>query len=363
MDLELSFIMENRHHFQTTAKCAYIDREDYKDLTENVTYSFSWKKEKKDDLILAETVMPEGTPEEFKDIEKLCASIEQCEANKRFDALISRDCIMNLSNNLVMKDRDGNIDREATAKLLEEDLNDYFRDNFKDYIVHYALHISSGESDEGKNINDNFHMHFVVMANRYDAEKKEWLSKTYRDEKTGKFIYFSELDDKKLSPKKIRELRENMVLLQNRKLKELGHEANVEHQSFRKRNVDKIYTYHLSRFHYNELESLKQKYAYLGDDAKIYEAIMKERNDGATLTRKQRHNLYAELIYNNGGETLSKEKAVSKAMNKSFQNRASGYRAKRTASGVGNATIREISKSVHSTHQAEMEESGRTRSR
>lgn len=354
--MELTFIMKNRHHFETVAKCAYIDREDYRDFAENKSYSFSWMKEKKNDLMFKNTIMPDGTPEAFRNLEKLCESLEQCEANSRYDSLISRDCIFSISNDLVMRDKDGHIDKTATEEFLKPDLDQYFRENFNGYIVHYAVHMNSTELSGGEDINDNFHVHFIVFANQYDIENGTWLKKTYKDE-TGRFIYYSDLDDKHRSSYKIDSLRKNMASLQNHKLKELGLDANVQYQSFKKRQEDRLYTYHLSRFHYNELQELKKKYAYLNDDVAIYHAIMKERNDGATLTKKQKHNLYAEFIYNNKDiKTQSKEQAVNDALDKSFLNKSLGYKAKSTASNIKNTTLREISKGVQSTHQAEMEE-------
>lgn len=354
--MELTFIMKNRHHFETVAKCAYIDREDYRDYAENKSYSFSWMKEKKNDLMFKNTIMPDGTPEAFRNLENLCESLEQCEANSRYDSLISRDCIFSISNELVMRDENGHIDKTATEEFLKPDLDQYFRENFNNYIVHYAVHMNSAELGGGEDINDNFHVHFIVFANQYDVDNKKWLKKTYKDE-TGRFTYYNDLDDKHRSSYKIDSLRKNMASLQNHKLKELGLDANVQYQSFKKRQEDRLYTYHLSRFHYNELQELKQKYAYLNDDVAIYHAIMKERNNGATLTKKQKHNLYAELIYNNkNSQNQSREQVIGKAMDKSFLNKSLGYKAKSTATNIKNTTLREISKGVQSTHQAEMEE-------
>lgn len=132
-------MVENRHHFETTAKCAYIDRADYKDLTENQVYNFAWMNEKKQDLIYTETILPDGTPKEFRNMETLCASIEQCEANSRFDSLISRDFIVSLSNDLVINDSVGHTDKQATQQLIKDDLDRFFKENFDGYIVHYAL--------------------------------------------------------------------------------------------------------------------------------------------------------------------------------------------------------------------------------
>lgn len=349
-------MIENRHHFETTAKCAYIDRANYKDLTENQVYNFNWMNEKKQDLVYTETILPDGAPEEFKNMEILCASIEQCEANSRFDSLIARDFIVNLSNDLVIRDSVGYIDRQAIQQFIKDDLDSFFRDNFKDYIVHYAVHMNSKELNSGDDVNDNFHIHFIVFANRYDVSEKKWLKKTYRDERTGKYIYYNDLDDRKRCYSKLDSIRKNMSELQNRKLKELGLEENVQYLSFRKRNTDKMYVYRLSRFHYNELLKLKQKYAYLDNDIEIYNAIMKERNNGATLTKKQRHNLYAELIYNSTDKIQSKDEMINKAFQMSFDNKALGYRAKATLSKTGNTTLREISKSVRAIHQAEINE-------
>lgn len=169
-------------------------------------------------------------------------------------------------------------------------------------------------------------------------------------------MHYSDLDDRKRSPKKLEEIRKNFAELQNSKLKELGLDSHVEYQSYQKRGIDKMYTYHLSRFHYNELEELKKKYSYLGDDAEIYHAIMKERNNGASLTKKQRHNLYAELVYNSRDKLKSKDELINEAFHKSFNNKALGYKAKSTATKVSNTTLREMSKGVQSIHQAEINE-------
>ncbi|MCD7892111.1 MAG: hypothetical protein LUG60_00285 [Erysipelotrichaceae bacterium] len=147
-------------------------------------------------------------------------------------------------------------------------------------------------------------------------------------------------------------------MLQNKKLYELGYcskEDKVEYESYIERGIDKLSYYHLSRYHYEELEQLKKQYSYIKDIEKRNEKIIEDRE--GKLTKRQIHNLRAEIYNLETNQSIDKNKIINEAISKAFSNKAQGYvnhelsyvgkRALTNAIGVAKNSIQDIANAAN----------------
>lgn len=320
--MELVFQIKNLKHSglrqSAFSKTAYIDRDCYRSYYGGRLYDYEYKTKK--DLIYTETLYAKGMDQSKSFVEIL----NEYEINKitaRYDSKIGREFVINLDNRFIIKNGNGNIDKEASEIFIKDYLNDYFQRNFvnKGFAVHYAVHCPQNEE------RDNFHLHAIVLENPYDEKNKRWIKNVYYDE-DGKRRSHNELDDRSRSGKRIRELRKDISDLQNNLLKEMGYKDNlVEYQSYQKRGLNKCAKYKLSLYHHTELESLKSQYSYIDDIIERNNKILEDRQ--GKLTKKQIHNLKAEIYneLNKINETKEYTKEVNKAIENAFENKAKGF--------------------------------------
>lgn len=266
-------------------------------------------------------------PEEFKDPETLINSFETDYICRYKTTSLARDHVFSLSNSFVEKDSNGYIDKQATERNIRNELDNFFKHEFGDngYAVYYAVHYGQEGKDHKA---DNLHVHAIVLANQYDGENKKWLSKSFKNNQ-GKFVYRNPLDDKRKSGRALKQIRDEFASWQNKRLVELGKVPDVESRSFRERNMKFMRTYHLKRYHYEELERLKAEYSDITDVAERNEKIIADRP--GKLTKKQIHNLRAEaynwLISQGRVDDIDVIKLKDEVMNKAFVNKQSGYRS------------------------------------
>lgn len=330
--MEQSATVKTLHHAELMLKAAYIARADYHSDYDDRNYC--WSKHDDSDLLYTNVVLAKGMPEEFKDPETLINAFETDFVCRYKTTSLARDHVFSLSNNFVVKDLDGSINKLATERNIRKELDSFFKNEFGDdgYAVYYAVHYGQEGKDHKA---DNLHVHAIVLANQYDDKTKKWLSKSYKNDR-GKFVYRNPLDDKRTSGNTLKRIREDFASWQNKRLIELGKVPDVESRSFSERNMKFMRTYHLKRYHYEELERLKEEYSYISDVAERNEKIIADRP--GKLTKKQIHNLRAEaynwLISQGRVEDIDMIKLKDEVMNKAFVNKQSGFRRSTTVADL-----------------------------
>lgn len=322
--MEQSATVKTLHHTELMLKAAYIARADYHSDYDDRNYC--WSKHDDSDLLYTNVVLAKGMPDEFKNPESLINAFETDYVCRYKTTSLARDHVFSLSNEFVEKDSNGHIDKHATERNIRNELDRFFQIEFgnKGYAVYYAVHYGQEGKDHKA---DNLHVHAIVLANKYDAENTKWLSKSFKNEQ-GKFVYRNPLDDKRTSGKTLKRIRDGFASWQNKRLRELGKVPDVESRSFTERHVKFMRTYHLKRYHYEELERLKREYSYITDVAERNEKIITDRP--GKLTKKQIHNLRAEaynwLITQGREADVDLIKLKDDAMNKAFENKQTGFR-------------------------------------
>ena len=330
--MEQSATVKTLHHTELMLKAAYIARADYHSDYDDRNYC--WSKHDDSDLLYTNVVLAKGMPDGFKDPEKLINAFETDYVCRYKTTSLARDHVFSLSNSFVEKDSNGHIDKQATERNIRNELDNFFKHEFGDngYAVYYAVHYGQEGKDHKA---DNLHVHAIVLANQYDGENTKWLSKSFKNEQ-GKYVYRNPLDDKRTSGKTLKRIRDDFASWQNKRLTELGKVPDVESRSFSERNMKFMRTYHLKRYHYEELEKLKAEYSYISDIAERNEKIIADRP--GKLTKKQIHNLRAEaynwLISQGRTEDIDMIKLKDEAMNKAFENKRSGFRRVTSASNM-----------------------------
>ena len=346
--MEQSATVKTLHHTELMLKAAYIARADYHSDYDDRNYC--WSKHDDSDLLYTNVVLAKGMPEEFKDPETLINSFETDYVCRYKTTSLARDHVFSLSNSFVEKDLDGSINKLATERNIRKELDNFFKNEFGEngYAVYYAVHYGQEGKDHKA---DNLHVHAIVLANQYDEKTEKWLSKSYKNEQ-GKFVYRNPLDDKRTSGKTLKKIRDDFASWQNKRLVELGKVPDVESRSFRERNMKFMRTYHLKRYHYEELEKLKAEYSYILDIAERNEKIIADRP--GKLTKKQIHNLRAEaynwLISQGREANVDLIKLKDDAMNKAFENKRTGFRRATTVADLHiGRSISEAGGLIHST--------------
>lgn len=257
--------------------CAYINRENVFSRYMQKEYKHAYRG--KDDVI--DTYILDATDRKYKRAEDLLNDYECSQFCKRKDASVVRNWDFNLSKQFVVKNKDQTINKEETAKIVKPLINEFLNKNFKNqgYSCIVAIHFSNKE-------NENLHVRFLSLNNNYDQKKHDYISKTYKDE-NGKTIWRNPLDDKRQSKKAIYEMRKEIATLQNKKLKEMNLNPDVQYKSFKDRNIDKYSHKHMKKKEYDQLLMYLEKHKDIEDVIERNEYISNHYN----LTKAQQHYL------------------------------------------------------------------------
>ena len=343
--VELSAIVKTLHHTEAMFKTAYILRDDLHSEYDDVNYNQSYRG--KTDFVYSNIVLAKGMTEKYNSAEYLINSIETDRAVKWKTSGICRDFMLNMDNSLVKRNNDNTINKTETKLFIKDKLDDFFYNNFsKDgYAVIYAVHFNDENNNHKE---DNFHVHALVLCNQYNDETKSYNTKSYLDN-NGKWIYRNPLDDRSKSSNTLKNIRSNWAKWQNDLLIKTGVKNHkVEYQSFKTRGIDKMKSYHLKRYHYEELQNLKKQYSYIEDIVERNEKIINDRN--GKLTKRQIHNLRAEEY--NYLTSIGIDENINTLKNQSleyaFQNKKQGikFALKNGARNVLNLTMNETAKQL-----------------
>jgi hypothetical protein len=320
--MELMVSVKNLRHAATMFKTAYITRSDMHSEFDDINYRQS--KRGKEDLVYCKTLITEGMPNDYENPENLINAIETDPATKWKATGIARDFILTMDNALTVKKEDGFIDKEKTKALIEHDVDQFFTENFtkEGYAVVYAIHFNGHHN---KHDLENLHCHAVILCNQYSSKENKFLTKTYRND-DGKWIYRNELDDIRKSKYAMQKIRKEWAKWQNKSLKKMNINDKVEYQTFKERGLDKMQSYHLSKYHYEELEQLKKQYAHIENIVERNETIIKDRT--GKLTKKQIHNLRAEEYnwFTDAKEMGSADTIKNDALTKAMSNKVKGIK-------------------------------------
>lgn len=343
--MELSATVKTLHHTEAMFKTAYILRTDLHSEYDDTNYNQSYRGNV--DFVYSNVLLAKGMTEKYKSPEYLINSIETDKAVKWKTSSICRDFMFNIDNSFVKKNDDNAINKEETKNFIKSNLDDFFYSHFsKDgYAVIYAVHFNDVNNNHKE---DNFHVHAIVLCNQFDEESKTYHTKSYLDNE-GNWVYRNSLDDRKQSSATLKNIRQDWAKWQNDLLLKNGiKDHKVEYETFKSRDIDKMKSYHLKRYHYEELQNLKNEYSYIDDIAERNEQIIKDKN--GKLTKRQIHNLRAEGY--NYLANLNNQENVNTIKNNSleyaFRNKQNGikYSLKSGAQGVFNLTVKETARQL-----------------
>ena len=343
--MELSATVKTLHHTEAMFKTAYILRTDLHSEYDDKNYNQSYRGDV--DFVYSNVLLAKGMTDEYKSPEYLINSIETDKAVKWKTSGICRDFMFNIDNELVKKNNDNTINKEETKNFIKGELDDFFYNHFsKDgYAVVYAVHFNDVNNNHKE---DNFHVHAIVLCNQFDEETKSYHTKSYLDNE-GNWIYRNPLDDRKKSSDVLKNIRKDWAKWQNNLLLKNGvKDHKVEYETFKFRGIDKMKSYHLKRYHYEELQNLKKEYSHIKDIVERNEKIIKDRD--SKLTQKQIHNLRAEEY--NYLANLNTQENINTIKNNSleyaFRNKQNGikYSLKSGAQDIFNLTVKETARQI-----------------
>lgn len=217
--------MSSHYHFEVKN----ISRGTGRSFARNVSYicgrniedNYAHKKyyHKRSDVVFSKVYLPENTPAEYRDIQRLSNEINNAE--KRYDARTARLFIASFPNEL---------SKDEQIKIVE----DFVKTNFVDngFAVIAAIH--SGVNPEDQSIN-NPHTHILVSTRTVDANG------------------FSKIKPREQNKKQyIRIWREQWARELNRELERNKLDIRVSHESIEVQGIDREPTIYLSRIDFQK---------------------------------------------------------------------------------------------------------------
>jgi MobA/MobL family len=146
-------------------------------------------------------------------------------AERRRDAQIATPVILALPHELVERRPDGSWNVEKAAWALKDHLKEYTREG---RVVQWAIHTPDAKGDDR-----NWHAHLLISNRGVEAGG---FKKAKAQEQTFRYTHRAEYTTGK---------RENWARVANHHLTRHGHEARIDHRSYRGQGVDREPTQHL----------------------------------------------------------------------------------------------------------------------
>ena len=228
-----------------TAAAAYRAASRIHDLRTDRTHNYTAKRGVVSSIILA----PSRAPDWARDPEQLWNQVEQTE--KRKDARLARENIVALPHEL---------DIESNKKWLHQFVNDNYVK--RGMVAQISIHAPDHQSDDR-----NIHAHILltdrqITRNGFKAKK----TRVWNDKST------------------LMAWREAFAESQNQALEQHGHQARVDHRSYKERGIDREPTQHLGPAA-NQIER-EDKQSDIGRKNRLTEIYNRNLHDMKNLARK-----------------------------------------------------------------------------
>jgi hypothetical protein len=194
--------------YSATAAAAYRAGERIEDERTGAVHDYR----RREGVLHAEILAPEGAPAWARDRAKLWNAVEQAE--RRRDAQLSRQLILALPH-------------ELTDAQRKELVRDFVQREFvnRGMVADIALHAPDREGDAR-----NHHAHVMLTMRRFDGERFGNKERGWNDDGA------------------LRGWRYQWAQFQNRALERAGQQARVDHRSYADQGIDREPTQHLGKW-------------------------------------------------------------------------------------------------------------------
>ncbi len=194
--------------YSATAAAAYRAGERIEDERTGAVHDYR----RREGVLHAEILAPEGAPAWARDRAKLWNAVEQAE--RRRDAQLSRQLILALPH-------------ELTDAQRQELVRDFVQREFvnRGMVADFAIHAPDREGDAR-----NHHAHVMLTLRRIDGERFGNKERGWNDDGV------------------LRGWRYQWAQFQNRALERAGHQTRVDHRSYADQGIDREPTRHLGKW-------------------------------------------------------------------------------------------------------------------